>query len=87
MNKKLENKFFGPFRVLYAVGKQAYKLELPTKWKIQDIFYVSLLEQDNIKRGRVNKILPELENNMGFKAKDNKKYEVKAIIDSTVYSQ
>ena len=30
-NKKLENKFFGPFRVLHPVGKQAYKLELPTK--------------------------------------------------------
>ncbi len=30
-NKKLESKFFGLFRVLYAVGKQAYKLEPPTK--------------------------------------------------------
>ncbi len=30
-NKKLESKFFGPFRVLYAVGKEVYKLELPIK--------------------------------------------------------
>ncbi len=50
-NKKLESKFFGPFRVLHAVGKQAYKLELPMKWKIHDIFYVSLLEQFTIRKG------------------------------------
>ena len=30
-NKKLESKFFGPFRVFYVVKKQAYKLELLTK--------------------------------------------------------
>ncbi len=43
-NKKLESKFFGPFQVFHAVGKQAYKLELPMKWKIHDVFHVSLLE-------------------------------------------
>ena len=30
-NRKLEAKFFGPFRGLYPVGKQDYKLELPRK--------------------------------------------------------
>ncbi len=43
-NCKLEVKFFESFRVLYPVGKQAYKLELLKKWRIYDIFYVLLLE-------------------------------------------
>ena len=30
-NKKLKNKFFGPFQVFYVVEKQAYKLELSIK--------------------------------------------------------
>ncbi len=87
MNKKLESKFFGPFRVLHAVGKQAYKLELPTKWKIHDVFHMSLLEQNIKRRGRVNKALPEPEKDLEFKAGGNKEYEIKAIIDSAVYGQ
>ncbi len=50
-NKKLESKLFRPFRVLHAVGKQAYKLGLPTKWKIHDVFHMSLLEQDTTRKG------------------------------------
>ncbi len=86
-NKKLESKFFGPFRVLHAVGKQAYKLKLPTKWKIHDVFHVSLLEQDIPRKRRVDKTLPELEKDVEFEAGGNKEYEVKVIIDSTVYDQ
>ena len=54
-NWKLEAKFFGPFRVLHPVGKQAYKLELPKRWKIHDVFHVSLLEQDTTRKKRMDK--------------------------------
>ena len=40
-NRKLEAKLFGPFRVLYPVEKQVYKLELPAKWRIHDVLHVS----------------------------------------------
>ena len=50
-NRKLEAKFLGSFQVLYPVGKQAYKLKLPKKWRIHNVFHVSLLEQDITKKG------------------------------------
>ena len=84
-NRKLEAKFFGPFQILYLVGKQAYKLDLPTKWKIHDVFYISLLEQDTTRKGRINELFPEPE--AEFNAGDNKEYEFEAIIDSAVYAK
>ena len=85
-NRKLEAKFFGPFRVLHPVGKQAYKLELPKTWRIHDVFHVSLLEQDTTNKGRMDKID---ENATGLDAGDNdsREYEVEAIRDSAVYAR
>ena len=74
-NEKLEAKFFGPFRVLHPVSKQAYKLELSKKWRIHDVFYISLLEQNTTRKGRIDENATQLE----FKANDNKEYKVKSI--------
>ncbi len=73
-NKKLENKFFGPFRVLHVVRKQAYKLKLSTKWKIHNVFYKSLLKQNTMMKGRVDNALPESEKDLKFEAGGNKEY-------------
>ena len=54
-NWKLEAKFFGSFRVLHPMGSQAYKFELPKQWKIHNVFYVFLLEQDITRNGRIDK--------------------------------
>ena len=78
--RKLEAKFFGPFQVLHPVGKQAYKLELPKKWRIHDVFHVSLLEQDTTRKGREFSVLE-------FEPGDDKEYEVEAIWDSAVYAR
>ena len=79
-NHKLEAKFFGPFRVLYLIGKQAYKLELPRNWKICDVFHMSLLKQDIIRKKRMNKFSA-----LEFEPGNNKEYEMDAIWDTTVY--
>ena len=75
--------FLGPFRVLHPVGKQVYKLKLPKKQKIHDIFHVSLLEQDTPKKGRVNDTQLDFE----FKAGDKKEFEVDSIWDGAVYTK
>ena len=84
-NRKLEAKFFGPFWVLHPVGKQAYKLELPRKWRIHDVFHVSLLEQNTTRKGRVDEEVRQME----FNTSDDKsrEYEVEAIWDSAVYAR
>ncbi len=79
-NCKLKTKFFGSFRVLHLVRKQAYKLELPKKWKIHNVFHVSLLEQDTIRKERVQ-IAIELDKG------DSKEYKVKAICNNKSYAK
>ena len=81
-NQKLEDKFFGSFRVLYLVKKKAYKLELSKKWGIYNVFYVSLLEQDITRKGKVNKT-----NQLKVEAGNDEKYEVKKIRGNAVYAR
>ena len=82
-NRKLEAKFFELFRVLYLVGKQEYKLELSKKWRIYDVFHISLLKQDTTRKERVDN-----ENAEELDIDDKSgKYKVKAIRDSTVYAR
>jgi hypothetical protein len=44
--KKLDNKLFGPFKVLRVVDKagMAVQLELPKRWRVHDVFHTTLLE-------------------------------------------
>ena len=84
-NRKLEVKFFKLFQVLYPIKKQVYKLELPRKWRIHNVFHVSLLEQINTKKGRVDKKVKQME--FDIDNNDSKKYKIKAIQDSAVYAK
>ena len=81
----MEVKFFGLFWVLHLIGKQIYKLELPKKWRIYDVFHVSMLEQDITRKGRVDKKVGQMEFHAGNN--DSGKYEVEAIQDSAIYAK
>lgn len=74
-NQKPETKLFDPFQVLYLVKNQAYKLQLLKKWSIYNVFHVSLLKKDIIKKGQVDDDITQME----FKYNDNNKYEVQGI--------
>ena len=56
-NHKLKAKFFGLFRILYPIKKQAYKLELSKKLKIHNDFHVLLLEQNTTRKRWVKKFI------------------------------
>jgi hypothetical protein len=42
--KKLSVRFLGPFQICDAVGTQAYRLALPTSYKVHNMFHICLLE-------------------------------------------
>lgn len=44
VKRKLGARYVGPFQVRDAVGSQAYRLALPSSYKIHNVFQVSLLE-------------------------------------------
>jgi transposase InsO family protein len=43
-NRKLAERFVGPFKIVEIIGKQAYRLELPQELAVHPTFHVSLLE-------------------------------------------
>lgn len=52
-SKKLDWKYYGPYKVIERIGRRAYKLELPRTVKVHPVFHVSLLEKqapDNFDR-------------------------------------
>ena len=75
LNKKLDFKFIGPFKVKDRVGTQVYRLELPHTIKVHPVFHVSLLEPCKGSNYPNKHPPPEV---IG----DEEEYEVEEILDS-----
>jgi hypothetical protein len=43
-SRKLSARYIGPFRIQEPVGTQAYRLQLPSSYRIHPVFHVSYLE-------------------------------------------
>lgn len=78
--KKLKTKLCKPFQILYVVEKQAYKLELLINQKINNVFHMSLLEQDITRKERVEKALPESEKTWSLRSKVTKTIRLKQLL-------
>ena len=44
MTKKLTQQYVGPFQIVKKVGRLAYKLDVPSDWRIHPVFSVAQLE-------------------------------------------
>ena len=66
--------------MLHPVEDQVYKLEFSKKWRIHDVFYVSLLEQDTTRKRWVDD-----ENAAELDVDNDKEYKIEVIQDSAVY--
>ena len=77
-NHKLHPKRFGLFEVTAALGKVTYQLQLPSTWRIHNVFHASLLSpyyEMGVHRVNYSEPTPDL-------IDGEPEWEVEAILDS-----
>jgi transposase InsO family protein len=81
-SRKLDHKHHGPFQVEQIVSPLAVKLTLPQKWKIHNVFHVTLVEPYRIGNSRTppdpSKVLREADD-----IEHSEEYDVEEVMSST----
>lgn len=76
-NKKLDFPFEGSFEVIGKVGRQAYRLRLPSSWRrIHPVFHVSLLEPYYERKGEKT-----TREHQPIMVDDHEEWEIEAIVN------
>jgi hypothetical protein len=80
-SKKLDNKWYGPFKIIEKISLYAYRIELPLSMKYHNVFHVSLLEPaaNNAYPGQNIEPPPPVE----IDGEDE--YFIEAILDSRIH--
>ena len=90
-NRKLKWKFFESFKMLDTIENQTYRLEILKRWRIHDVFHVSLLEK--IKSKRKKKVsLKFTYQSENIDVEDDEKlikeeFWIEVILDSKIYKK
>jgi hypothetical protein len=86
--KKLDHKFWGPFKISRNIKDTAFQLDLPNSWNIHDVFHVSLLKPYHASQQSGQKLIQpdnkEMEEeDYGEQEDTTEEFEVDEILDST----
>jgi hypothetical protein len=62
----LDAKFLVPFKVLDKINSLTFKVKLPKRYKIYNVFYSSLLKLCNTPKSKIRRFEPDLNNSDEF---------------------
>ena len=90
-NKKLKWKFFESFKVLNTMRNQTYRIDILKRWRIHNVFHVSLLEKIiSKKKKKVSLEFTYQSNDIDIEKNEkltNEKFWIEVILNSKIYKE
>ena len=90
-NKKLKWKFFESFKMLNMIENQTYRIDISKRWRIHDVFHVSLFEKIKFKKEeKVSLKLNYQSNDIDIEKNEkltNEKFWIEIILNNKIYKK